>query len=154
MDLAEVSTIKLKEISQNYQLKIDTLKREMEEYKRKNSVIEEEIEKRNKIEEYKKKVEEESKEKIHKIMKGGSSADDAEPKEKKPVKKKVEKNESNDESADSKVEQEKKWTIDDMKKLLDKKSVKYTTNLKKADFIKLVRENNGVREMNALYRRD
>ena len=167
MDLAEVSTIKLKEISQNYQLKIDTLKREMDEYRRKNSVIEEEIEKRQKIEEFKRKVEEESKEKIQKIMKGGASSSD-ESKEKKPIKKiekkvekKVEKkkdtdsganNGENDESSDSKTEQEKKWTIDDMKKLLDKKSVKYTTNLKKADIIKLIRENNGVREMNALYK--
>jgi uncharacterized membrane protein YheB (UPF0754 family) len=171
MDLAEVSTIKLKEISQNYQLKIDTLKREMDEYRRKNSVIEEEIEKRQKIEEFKRKVEEESKEKIQKIMKGDASSSD-ESKEKKPVKKiekkvekkiekKVEKKKDtdsgansgeNDESSDSKTEQEKKWTIDDMKKLLDKKGVKYTTNLKKAEFIKLIRENNGVREMNALYK--
>jgi hypothetical protein len=162
MDLAEVSTSKLKEISQGYQLKIETLKREMEEYKRKNSVIEEEIEKRHKIEEYKRKVEEESKEKIQKIMKGNSSTskDDDESSEKKTTKKKSDsetKNtnkaiKTNDDNADSKVEQEKKWTIDDMKKLLDKKDVKYTTNLKKADFVKLIRENNGVREMNALYK--
>jgi hypothetical protein len=185
MDLAEVSTSKLKEISQGYILKIESLKKEMDEYKRKNSVIEEEIEKRHKIEEYKRKVEEESKEKIQKIMKGESSDDKKETQkktitkdEKKSTTKKEKKkdsdissNEDNTDSnlrktkvcesskisqseivLDSKSEQEKKWTIDDMKKLLDKKNVKYTTNLKKAEFIKLIRENNGVREMNSLYK--
>jgi hypothetical protein len=181
MDLAEVSTSKLKEISQGYILKIESLKKEMDEYKRKNSVIEEEIEKRHKIEEYKRKVEEESKEKIQKIMKGESSSSESDEKkkiqkknttkdEKKPEKKKESDEDSTDSNLrktkvcesskisqseivlDSKSEQEKKWTIDDMKKLLDKKNVKYTTNLKKAEFIKLIRENNGVREMNSLYK--
>lgn len=163
MDLAEVSTSKLKEISQGYILKIDSLKKEMDEYNRKNSVIEEEIEKRHKIEEYKRKVEEESKEKIQKIMKGESSSsketDDKKntikknttKDEKKPEKKKASDSGSN-EDIEYKSLQEKKWIIDDMKKLLDKKGVKYTTNLKKSEFIKLIRENNGVREMNSLYK--
>lgn len=137
MEFTDISTQKLLELSQNYQSKIDLLKRELEEYSRKNYLILEEINKRQKIAEFRQKVEEEAKTKIKKILSG-------EPRKSDP--KKVEP------ETDIKSDQEKKWTIDDMKKLLDKKGVKYGSGLKKADFIKLIRENNGVREMNSLYK--
>ena len=137
MEFSDISTQKLLELSQNYQSKIDILKREIEEYSRKNSLILEEINKRQKIPEFRQKVEEEAKTKMKKILSG-------EPR--KSETKKI------DPETEVKNDQEKKWTIDDMKKLLDKKAVKYGSGLKKADFIKLVRENNGVREMNSLYK--
>ncbi len=139
MDLSEVSTSKLKEISHSYQIKIDALKRELEEYQRKNYVIEEEINKRKLLENFKIRIEEDSKHKIERILSDG--------------KKKVEpKKKDQEEEVDSRKDQEKKWTIDEMKKLLDKKGVKYASTLKKNDFIALIREHNGVREMNALHK--
>lgn len=137
MEFTDISTQKLLELSQNYQSKIDLLKRELEEYSRKNYLILEEINKRQKIAEFRQKVEEEAKTKMKKILSG------------EPRKSESKKTEP---EIDIKSDQEKKWTIDDMKKLLDKKGVKYGSGLKKADFIKLIRENAGVREMNSLYK--
>lgn len=142
MDFSEVTTLKLKEIYQSYQSKIDMIRRELDDYQRKNSIIEEELNKRQRLDELKKKIEEDSKDKIDKILSDS----------KKTKKKTESKKKEDDESTDSRKEQEKKWTIDEMKKLLDKKGVKYSASLKKSDFISLIREHNGVREMNALHK--
>ena len=138
MDFKELNISKLREISQNYQDKIELLKRQLDEYQRINSRIEEEIDKRLRLDELRRKIEEDSKVKVNKILSDSKS------------KKKKDKEE--EESVDFRKEQEKKWTIDEMKKLLDKKGVKYSNTLKKADFIALIREHNGVREMNSLHK--
>ena len=142
MDFTDVSTTKLKEISLSYQQRIELLRRELDECHRKHSVIEEELSKRFRLEDLRRKIEEDSKDKIEKILSDTKSKKKSEPKKK----------EVEEDAVDVKKEQEKKWTIDDMKKLLDKKGVKYLSTLKKSDFIALIRENNGVREMNSLYK--
>lgn len=140
MDISTICTSKLKEISQSYQLKIEALRRELEEYQRKNYIIEEEINKRYRIENFTRKIEEDSKEKIDKILSETKT------------KKKSESKKKEEDEPDLRKEQEKKWTIDEMKKVLDKKGVKYASTLKRADFVALIREHNGVREMNALHK--
>lgn len=142
MDFSGVSTLKLKEIHHGYESKIELLKRELDDMQRKNSIIEEELHKRYRLDELRRKIEEDSKDKIEKILSETKTA-----KKKADPKKKEE-----EESVDSRKEQEKKWTIDEMKKLLDKKGVKYSASLKKAEFVALIREHNGVREMNALHK--
>lgn len=144
MDFSQVSSSKLREISQNYQSRINELRKEMEEYILKHSIIEEELNKRLRIDEYSKRMEEESKGKISRILSDVRDETKTKKTERKPKKK--------EEEEEPKQEPEKKWTIDDMKKLLDKKGVKYQSSLKKADFVKLIRDNNGVREMNSLYK--
>jgi len=144
MDFSQVSSSKLREISQNYQSRINELRKEMEEYILKHSIIEEELNKRLRIDEYSKRMEEESKGKISRILSDVRDETKTKKTERKPKKK--------EEEEEQKQEPEKKWTIDDMKKLLDKKGVKYQSSLKKADFVKLIRDNNGVREMNSLYK--
>lgn len=141
MSISETSMTQLKEMSLTYLSRIEILKAELEDCQRKYSVIEEEISKRQKLEELRRRIEVNSKEKIEKIL-----ATDTKSKKKSEPKKQEE------ESPDLRKEQEKKWTIDEMKKILDKKGVKYGSTLKKSDFVALIREHNGVREMNALHK--
>jgi len=145
MNFSEVSTSKLHEISQGYQLSIDSLKRELDILERKKAILDEELSKRVRLDDIMRKIEEDSKDKIGKILEGSKKL-------KKKESKDTREKESKDEPSDSRKDQEKKWTIDEMKKVLDKKGVKYSTSLKKAEFVALIREHNGVREMNALHK--
>ena len=140
MNFDEISNAQLKEIYQGYQSKIDILKKEIEDCQRKSSVIEEELHKRLRLEDIRRKMEEDTKDRISKILIDSKG------------KKKGESKKKDDDEIDFRKEQEKKWTIEEMKKMLDKKGVKYSHSLKKAEFIALIREHNCVREMNSLHK--
>ena len=61
MNFSEVSTSKLHEISQGYQLSIDSLKRELDILERKKAILDEELSKRVRLDDIMRKIEEDSK---------------------------------------------------------------------------------------------